>query len=139
MVLGVLRGWWSFFSFLLFFSLFDDWERGALRGGRGGLTVDVPRGVERLGVVWVVGCSGRRTRPVGSGGVDPGAVGSPGDVARLQLEEAGGEGFAAFALPRGGGGCPRGAPLAEEGGVVGAGRDVVGEWVAGRLRGVSAC
>lgn len=103
-----------------------------------GLTVEVPHSVECLGVVCVIGWSRCRARPVRSAGVDLGAVEFARTVALLQPEEAGGEWLAAFALPRSRGcRCRRSSDdsLAEIGGVVGAGCDVVGEGIAGRLRG----
>lgn len=101
-----------------------------------GLTVEVPHSVECLGVVCVIGWSRRRARPVRSAGVDLGAVEFARTVALLQQEEAGGEWLAAFALPRSRGcRCSGDDSLAEVGGGVGAGCDVVGEGIAGRLRG----
>ena len=62
---------------------------------RGRVTVEIPGNVEILGVVRIIGCYGRRARPVGSAGANLGAVEINGHVVGQQLEEAGGEWLAA--------------------------------------------
>lgn len=105
----------------------------------GGFTIDVPHGVEDLGIVVVVLRWRRGACPIGSAGIDLGAIEFSESICFLQLEEAGGKRLAAFALPGGWGRgccCSSGDSLAEVGGVIGAGCDVVGggEGIAGRLR-----
>lgn len=103
----------------------------------GGFTVDVPHGVEDLGIVVVVLRWRRGACPIGSAGIDLGAIEFSESIRFLQLEEAGGKRLDAFALPSGWGRCcSSDDSLAEVGGVIGAGCDVVGgcEGIAGRLR-----